>query len=133
MSSHLGPSTRRTHMLDRRSLISICSRFGLATTLFPGVLWALAQKEAEQKSSEQKTDQKTQEKPGQKAAAKKPAITRDMIDKAAAIAGVHILDEYKDMILIPSMGTSKVTTLSMPCTFPIRSRPRWSLIPCRRA
>ena len=86
-------------MLDRRSLISICSRFGLATTLFPGVLWALAQKEAEQKSSEQKTDQKTQEKPGQKAAAKKPAITRDMIDNAAAIAGVHILDEYKDMML----------------------------------
>ena len=84
-------------MLDRRSLISICSRFGLATTLFPGVLWALAQKEAEQKSSEQKTDQKTQEKPGQKAAAKKPAITRDMIDNAAAIAGVHILDEYKDV------------------------------------
>src|SRR5260370_2308743 len=101
MSSHLGPSTRRTHMLDRRSLISICSRFGLATTLFPGVLWALAQKEAEQKSSEQKTDQKTQEKPDQKAAAKKPTITPDMIDNAAPLPGSHILSQYKDITLAP--------------------------------
>ncbi|HTD22187.1 MAG TPA: amidase [Terriglobales bacterium] len=90
-------------MLDRRSLIAVCSRFGLATTLFPGTLWALAaQKDAEPKSAEQKdTAQKSTE---QKDAAAKPAkpkipITRDMIDHAAAIAGVHIADEYKDMML----------------------------------
>lgn len=91
-------------MLDRRSLLSTCSRFGLATTLFPGVLLALAQKDAGQKSSdqkgsEQKADQKADQKSNQTSTAKKPAITRDMIDHAAAIAGVHILDEYKDNLL----------------------------------
>src|SRR5260370_30710345 len=85
-------------MLDSRSLIAVCYRFGLATTLFPGTLRALAaQKDAEPKSAEQKDT-------AQKDAAPKPAepkipITRDMIDHAAAIAGVHIADEYKDMML----------------------------------
>jgi Asp-tRNA(Asn)/Glu-tRNA(Gln) amidotransferase A subunit family amidase len=46
---------------------------GLATTLFPGVLWAMA-------------DEKSK-------------VTRDMIDNAAVIADVHISDEYKDMML----------------------------------
>ena len=85
-------------MLDRRHFISVCSGFGLTTTLFPGTLWALAeQKEAEQKAAEPKE-------PAQKDAVKKSteqkvAITREMIDHAAAIADVHILDEYKDMML----------------------------------
>ncbi|HEY2915308.1 MAG TPA: amidase, partial [Candidatus Angelobacter sp.] len=60
-------------MLDRRSFLSVCSRFGLTASLLPGVLWAMA-------------DQKSK-------------ITREMIDDAAAIADVHIADEYKDMML----------------------------------
>src|SRR5260370_36822294 len=90
-------------MLDRRSLIAVCSRFGLATTLFPGTLWALsAQKDAEPKSAEQKDT--AQKDTAQKDAAPKPAepripVTRDMIDHAAAMAGVYIADEYKDMML----------------------------------
>jgi hypothetical protein len=60
-------------MLDRRSFLSVCSRFGLTASLLPGVLWAMA-------------DQKSK-------------ITREMIDNAAAIADVHIADEYKDMML----------------------------------
>src|SRR6478736_2508083 len=60
-------------MLDRRSFLAVCSRLGLTTTLLPGVLWAMA-------------DEKSK-------------VTREMIDKAAAIADVHIADEYRDMML----------------------------------
>jgi Asp-tRNA(Asn)/Glu-tRNA(Gln) amidotransferase A subunit family amidase len=58
---------------DRRYFLAVCSRAGFAGTLFPGVLFAMAES--------------------------KPAITRDMIDNAAAIAGIQIADEYKDMML----------------------------------
>jgi Asp-tRNA(Asn)/Glu-tRNA(Gln) amidotransferase A subunit family amidase len=60
-------------MLDRRDFLAVCSRFGLTTTLLPGVLWAMADQNGK--------------------------ITREMIDNAAGIAGVHILDEYKEMML----------------------------------
>ena len=60
-------------MLDRRSFLTVCSRFGLTATLLPGVLWAMADE--------------------------KGKVTREMIDNAAAIADVHIADEYKDMML----------------------------------
>src|SRR5256714_2682852 len=60
-------------MLDRRDFLAVCSRFGLTTTLLPGVLWTMADA--------------------------KGKITREMIDNAAAIADVHILDEYKEMML----------------------------------
>ena len=60
-------------MLDRRDFLAVCSRFGLTTTLLPGVLWAMADE--------------------------KGKLTREMIDHAAAIADVHILDEYKEMML----------------------------------
>lgn len=60
-------------MLDRRDFLAVFSRFGLATTLMPGVLWAMADE--------------------------KGKITREMIENAASIADVHILDEYKEMML----------------------------------
>ncbi len=60
-------------MLDRRAFLAVCSRFGLTTTLLPGVLWAMADE--------------------------KKKISREMIDEAAIIADVHIADEYKDMML----------------------------------
>ena len=60
-------------MLDRRAFLTVCSRFGLTTTLLPGVLWAMADE--------------------------KGKVTRDMIDHAALIADVPIADEYKDMML----------------------------------
>src|SRR5947209_13410081 len=60
-------------MLDRRAFLAVCSRFGLTTTLLPGVLWAMADE--------------------------KGKITREMIDQASAIADVHINDEYKDTML----------------------------------
>jgi Asp-tRNA(Asn)/Glu-tRNA(Gln) amidotransferase A subunit family amidase len=60
-------------MLDRRAFLTVCSRFGLTTTLLPGVLWGMADE--------------------------KGKVTREMIDNAAFIADVPIADEYKDMML----------------------------------
>src|ERR1700690_224843 len=62
-------------MLDRRHFLSTCSGFGLGATLFPGALIALAED--------------------------KPAVTIDMIDKAAAIAGVAIPEDDRQMMLDP--------------------------------
>ena len=62
-------------MLQRRTFMMTCSAMGLAGTLFPGVLWAQAQAEGAKK------------------------ITKEMIDNAAAIAGVPISDEFKEMML----------------------------------
>ncbi len=60
-------------MLDRRAFLTVCSRLGVSATLFPGVLWAMADE--------------------------KGKVTRDMIDSAATIADVPIPDEDKDMML----------------------------------
>ncbi len=62
-------------MLDRRRFLTACSGMGLGTTLFPGVLWAQAQAQGARK------------------------ITKEMIDEAAAIAGVAIADDYKATML----------------------------------
>jgi Asp-tRNA(Asn)/Glu-tRNA(Gln) amidotransferase A subunit family amidase len=64
-------------MLDRRRFMSACSALGLSGTLFPGVLWAHAQAQAQ----------------------KITKFTKEMIDNAAAIADVPIADEYKEMLL----------------------------------
>ena len=60
-------------MLQRREFMKVFSAAGLAGTLLPGVLWAQSQG--------------------------KTAISKEMIDKAAKIAGVAISDEYKAMML----------------------------------
>ena len=60
-------------MLDRRAFLAVCTRLGLTTTLFPGVLWAMA-------------DDKSK-------------VTREMIENASIIADVRISDEYKEMML----------------------------------
>jgi Asp-tRNA(Asn)/Glu-tRNA(Gln) amidotransferase A subunit family amidase len=60
-------------MLDRRRFLSTCSGFGLGTSLFPGVLWAVADDNDK--------------------------ITLDMIDKAATIAGVSIPEDDRLMML----------------------------------
>lgn len=60
-------------MLERRAFLAVCTRLGLASTLLPGVLWAMAEE--------------------------KGKVTREMIDSAASIADVHIADEYKEMML----------------------------------
>src|SRR5579864_3885310 len=62
-------------MIDRREFVERCAGMGLASTLLPGVLWAQAQAKGATK------------------------ITKEMIDAAAAVAGVAISDEYKQMML----------------------------------
>ncbi len=51
-------------MLERRAFLAVCTRLGLATTLLPGVLWAMADE--------------------------KGKVTREMIESAASVADVHI-------------------------------------------
>lgn len=60
-------------MLDRRRFIAACSGLGLTSTLLPGTLWAISRG-------------------GQ-------PITTDMIDEAAAIAGVAIPDDLRAAML----------------------------------
>jgi Asp-tRNA(Asn)/Glu-tRNA(Gln) amidotransferase A subunit family amidase len=81
-------------MLDRRNFMKTCSGMGVAGTLFPGVLWAQAEAQAAKK------------------------ITKEMIDHAAAIAGVPISDEYKEMMLESlndqAKGYEKIYKLRIP-------------------
>jgi Asp-tRNA(Asn)/Glu-tRNA(Gln) amidotransferase A subunit family amidase len=77
---------------NRRHFIAVCSSVGISGTLMPGVLYTLAQ--------------------GQ------PAITKDMIDNAAQIADVKILDEYKATLLnglnSAAQGYEQIYALHMP-------------------
>ncbi len=68
-------------MLDRRRFMTVCSSWGLAGTLFPGALWALAQG--------------------------KQKITPQMIDAAADIADVPIPAEDRQMMLETLNGQAK--------------------------
>ncbi|MFZ0662098.1 MAG: amidase [Acidobacteriaceae bacterium] len=85
--------------LDRRSFLAIAGSGGLASTLFPGALYALAS----QAESQTRT-------PAQGKAAPKPApitpapitpapITIEMIDQAAVLAGVPITADQAKMML----------------------------------
>ena len=60
-------------MLDRRRFLAVCSQLGLTSTLFPGVLWSMAEPQAK--------------------------ITKEMIDNAAAVADVPITDDAKQAML----------------------------------
>jgi Asp-tRNA(Asn)/Glu-tRNA(Gln) amidotransferase A subunit family amidase len=66
--------------VDRRAFLAISSRLGLASTLFPGALYTLAA-QAQQTHPE------------------KPKITLEMIDAAAAIAGITLASDQKKMML----------------------------------
>jgi Asp-tRNA(Asn)/Glu-tRNA(Gln) amidotransferase A subunit family amidase len=60
-------------MLDRRDFMAACATSGLSATLFPGVLWALAQDE--------------------------PTVTRDMVERAEKIAGLEFNDDQRDQLV----------------------------------
>ena len=70
--------------LDRRAFLAVSTRFGLASTLFPGALYTLA---AQAQSSEPSPDKSL------------PKITPEMIDQAAALAGITIAADQKQMML----------------------------------
>jgi Asp-tRNA(Asn)/Glu-tRNA(Gln) amidotransferase A subunit family amidase len=60
-------------MLDRRRFLAVCSQLGLTSTLFPGVLWGMAEPQGK--------------------------ITKEMIDSAADVADVPIPDDTKQAML----------------------------------
>ena len=66
--------------LDRRSFLAVTGRAGLAATLFPGALYALAAT------------------PGEAEPKLKP-VTPEMLDAAAALAGVPIAPEQRALML----------------------------------
>src|SRR5579884_2159954 len=68
--------------LDRRAFLALSGQFGLASTLFPGALYTLAAQAQSGPDAE-----------------KFPAITPEMIDQAAALAGLTIAPEQKKMML----------------------------------
>src|SRR5580698_2052480 len=71
--------------LDRRNFRAACSRAGIASALLPGVLYTLAAQAQEAASSDQ---------------SKPPAITPEMIDQAAILAGVGpFTPEQKKMMI----------------------------------
>src|SRR5438105_9622577 len=75
---------------DRRKFMAVCSSIGLTSTLFPGVLWGMAQE-----GSSPATTPGPQ--PSPSPSPKK--ITAEMIAGAAAIAGVSIEDSQKQLML----------------------------------
>jgi Asp-tRNA(Asn)/Glu-tRNA(Gln) amidotransferase A subunit family amidase len=85
-----GISFRKGRMgmtLDRRSFLNACTRAGIASPLLPGILYTLAAQ--------------AQDAPAAAAKAKElPKITPEMLDQAAALAGVGpFSDEQKKMML----------------------------------
>src|SRR5579862_1538645 len=69
---------------DRRAFLAVSARFGLASTLFPGALYTLA--------AQGQTPGSTSDKPLSK-------ITPEMIDQAAALAGITVTADQKAMML----------------------------------
>jgi Asp-tRNA(Asn)/Glu-tRNA(Gln) amidotransferase A subunit family amidase len=66
--------------LDRRTFLAVSGRFGLASTLFPGALYTLAAQAQEHE-------------PAGEQQAKLPPITPEMVEQAAALAGVTLAPE----------------------------------------
>src|SRR5579885_733667 len=60
-------------MLDRRRFLAVCSQLGLSSTLFPGVLWSMADA--------------------------KGKVTKEMVETAAEVADVPLPDEYVQAML----------------------------------
>ncbi|MGH9709242.1 MAG: amidase [Candidatus Acidiferrales bacterium] len=87
------PIAEPNSTIDRRSFLTTCSKFGVAGTLFPGVLWTMAEGEPQK-------------------------ITVEMITNAAAIAGVPIPAEDREMMLRnlqnATKGYDQIYALHMP-------------------
>ncbi len=91
--------------LDRRGFLTACSRMGIASPLFPGILYTLA---AQAQSDAPSADQ-----------SKPPQITPEMIDQAAILAGIGPFnaDQKKTMIegLVENDGSYKaIRKLKLP-------------------
>jgi Asp-tRNA(Asn)/Glu-tRNA(Gln) amidotransferase A subunit family amidase len=74
-------------MLDRRRFLAVCSQFGLASTLLPGALYTIA------------TQAQTDSAPSSATSSSLPKITPEMVEQAAALAGVPISPDQISMML----------------------------------
>jgi Asp-tRNA(Asn)/Glu-tRNA(Gln) amidotransferase A subunit family amidase len=94
--------------LDRRQFLTACSVAGLADTLLPGALLALA--------SQTSGAQSAAAAGGSSGAAMK--ITAEMIDAAAALAGISVTGEQKSMMLAGlkdhQESVAKIRALGLP-------------------
>ena len=82
---------------DRRSFLAYFSSLGLASTLFPGVLWG---KLTEARISEVPLrKENTSEAAAPQLTAAAPQLTKDMLREAAAVAGLEFTDEQLDKML----------------------------------
>jgi Asp-tRNA(Asn)/Glu-tRNA(Gln) amidotransferase A subunit family amidase len=92
---------------DRRAFLAISARFGLSSTLFPGTLYALA---AQAQSTSPGPDKNL------------PKITAEMIDEAAALAGIIIAPDQKAMMLDglneQRAGYAAIRKLQLPNSLP---------------
>lgn len=80
--------------IARRRFLQATTALGFGGTLLPGVLWAMAQAPAPAAPAGSTTGPA----PGDTDSAA-PRVTRDLIDAAAAIAGVTIADDVKEALL----------------------------------
>lgn len=76
------------NMLDRRRFLHVCSQLGFASTLLPGALYTIAA-QAEQASQPA----------GTAPTSVSPKITPEMVEQAAAVAGVTIQPRQVSMML----------------------------------
>ena len=94
--------------LDRRGFLAACTRAGITSALFPGVLYTLASQAQEPAYLDQ---------------SKPPKITPEMIDQAAILAGIGpFSDEQKKMMidgLVDDNGSIKaIRKLNLPNSVP---------------
>jgi len=74
--------------LDRRGFLAACSRAGITSALFPGVLYTLAAQAQESPDTDQ---------------SKPPKITPEMIDQAAIMAGIGPFTEEQKKMMIDGL------------------------------
>jgi Asp-tRNA(Asn)/Glu-tRNA(Gln) amidotransferase A subunit family amidase len=87
---HPVPCSLYPASMDRRQFLSVTGSFGFASTLFPGILYTLAAQAAPEAAAQN---------PAQPEEPHLPKITPEMIDQAAALAGIAITPEYKAAML----------------------------------
>ena len=81
---------------SRRRFLAVCSAAGLGQTLLPGALFTLS---AQAQSTPAASGPNSVAAPGATAPLGLPSITPEMIDAAAAIAGITLSDDQKKMML----------------------------------
>jgi Asp-tRNA(Asn)/Glu-tRNA(Gln) amidotransferase A subunit family amidase len=81
---------------DRRRFLAVCSSLGLSSTLFPGVLWSMAQQKTPPPGADAHT---ASSQPTGEPLPPAPGITPEMITAAATLAGITIDDKQREMMI----------------------------------